>query len=69
MSGGYMRFGPPQIRRLPLPRASDNSIQVIVEKVHELIAATQDPTGDPARAAALEHEIDAAVADLFGINQ
>ena len=43
MSGGYMRFGPPQIKRLPLPEASDRSIKTIVTQVRRLMEVSEVP--------------------------
>ncbi|MGO8749506.1 MAG: Eco57I restriction-modification methylase domain-containing protein, partial [Thermoguttaceae bacterium] len=68
MSGGYMRFGPPQIKRLPLPEASDRSIKTIVTQVRRLMEVSEVPNHDAKLKASLEQEIDQAVLALFVID-
>ena len=68
MSGGYMRFGPPQVKRLPLPCASPGEIGSIVKLVRKLVAAYRVSEPDGQIAGPLEEQIDSAVLALFGID-
>jgi hypothetical protein len=59
LSGGYLRFGPPQVRVLPVPDVSDDEKSVIAA----LAMRCADLRGGDS--AAIEQEIDERIARLF----
>jgi hypothetical protein len=61
LSGGYLRFGPPQIKALPIPVASPNERGVIVR----LARRCSDARGIGCES--WEKEIDERVAALYGV--
>ncbi len=65
MSGGYYQFQAPQLRVIPIPRASEKDQKAIAEQVKRIIAAKQaDPSVDTS---SLEREIDERVCKLYGL--
>jgi hypothetical protein len=61
LSGGYLRFGPPQVKALPIPEAStgeQRSLAALAQKCGLAKGVDSD---------ALEKEIDQKVAALFGL--
>jgi len=70
LSGGYLRFGPPQIRALPVPDATPAQQAEIVALVDQILALYEQhgyplPSEAAARIAELEQEIDERVAALY----
>ena len=67
MSGGYMRFGPPQIKRMPLPEASPAQIDQIVAWVLSLQDEKGKTIPDERAIQELENAINRLVLGLFDI--
>jgi adenine-specific DNA-methyltransferase len=72
LSGGYLRFGPPQIRALPVPDATPEQqleIAILVEQILALYEQGNDLVSKVAneQITALEREIDERVAQLYGL--
>ncbi|MFA5451316.1 MAG: Eco57I restriction-modification methylase domain-containing protein [Dehalococcoidales bacterium] len=67
MSGGYMRFGPPQIKRMPLPEASPEQM----DQIEAWVLSIQDEKGktipDKRAVQELEVAINRLVLGLFDI--
>ncbi len=65
MSGGYMQFQAPQLRIMPIPKATLAEQSVIASIVSRILSAkASDPT---ANTSALEAQIDAHVFALYGL--
>lgn len=64
MRGGYLRFGPPQLRRLPLPEASQRKIDEMVELVEARVAVQAATRGEVDE---IDRAIDVLACGLFGM--
>jgi len=67
MSGGYLRFGPPQLKRMPVPTASEAVMKRIAGLVHKRHKFGWRNDVALNEIAACELQIEAAVCDLYGI--
>ena len=61
LSGGYLRFGPPQLKVLPIPEASDGEKKSLAALAKKCAMRGSDGAED------VEKEIDERVAKLFGM--
>ena len=61
LSGGYLRFGPPQLKLLPVPNATTEEQRHIADLVEKRIFANEKDVAN------IDAQIDREVAALFGI--
>jgi hypothetical protein len=61
LAGGYLRFGPPQLKVLPIPKASDSDQKEIAELVQKCLDAKGIGCEE------LENQIDQMVYKLYGL--
>ena len=67
LAGGYLRFGSPQIRELPIPKVSAATQHLFVDLVDRILTTKDsDPSADTS---VLEAEVDRLVYSLYGMTE
>jgi len=68
LSGGYLRFGPPQIGRLPILISDHEAIRTIAQLVAQIQQEYENPSDDaPERVKEWLRDLNDAVFNLYGI--
>ena len=63
LSGGYLRFGPPQLKTLPIPQVALTDQQVVADLERQRLGAEENEGFE------IENRIEIALADMLGINE
>ena len=69
LSGGYLRIGPPQVKRLPIVLGTDAQQAIIIDLVNHLLSVPcAEDNNDRDERSAIAHQIDQQVYQLYGLS-